>query len=1376
MLSRIEIDNSGDRAAGQIAVGLESDALPAGSFGCEAVRRRPDADPAPLSFAEERLWFLNQINPDDVSSNISRAFRIKGPLDTERLNQAFKTIVARHESLRTTFARNELRAGVDSRPMRLIKERGSTEPRLLDLCHLTGSEREQKTREIARDEAQRPFDLTLGPLWRFTLLRLGDRDAVLLLNTHRIVCDEFSIGIFFDELWQCYRSLSSNGRPQVDLRIQYADYAAWQRAALEGGALEKQLAYWRTKLEGAPAAIELPADRVRPAIQSWQGASTSIVLPKSLAHELRDLSAREDTTLFVIFLAAFQLLITRYSRQTDVVVGSEFEARDDEKAARLIGPVANVLPLRVDLSGNPTFRELLKRVGATVAEVRENHSVPFEKLLEVLNVERSLSHAPLFQTTLNWRRSSAADDEFSGLQIENFDYDAGIAQFDLTLDITEKLECRLEYNTDLFERETAERMAGHFRTLLSDIAFDPDQRIQESQLLTAEEQRQLLCEWNPATPAFETELCIHELLSAGARRNPLAQAVLSGEQRLTYQELESRSNQLASYLRKYAVGAEVPVAVCLERSVELIVSLLAVMKSGGAYVPLDPTYPTERLTFMLEDSRAPVLITQKSLLGSLPQRPGSIVLLDGDKAKISNESDAPPQSSVTPDNIAYIIYTSGSTGRPKGVEVTHKTVVHLFAATRDKLGFQEQETWTTVHSSAFDFSVWEIWGALLQGGRLVVVPREVIQSPPALLDLLRREQVSILSATPSALRQLLEARQQSGPARENWAVRQIICGGDALDQELALELLRLGIPVWNFYGPTESTVWTTLAEIEPGTAGDELTSIGRPIAGLQAYLLSDQLQPVPIGVPGELYIAGDGLARGYSRRPALTAERFLANPFSRLPGARMYRTGDLCRFRRNGKIEFLGRLDTQVKLRGFRIELGEIEAVLSEHPDVRQAVVIIREDRKDDKRLVAYLVPAGSQLPAVSELREHAQRALPDYMVPAVFVSLPTLPLTPNRKVDRSALPPPPESRLDLTQNYIAPRDNTEEQLTRLWETVLGVKSVGIRDNFFELGGHSLLAARLFAQIENRFARNLPLATLFQAPTIEQLAAVLTETESTHSWASLVPIQPNGSKPPLFCIHACGPHVFIYRPLVRHLNGNQPVYGLQAQGIDGQREPFTRIADMAAHYIKEIREFQPHGPYYLLGDTLAGLFALEMAQQLVEQGEEVGLLAMIDTFCPLRPSLGRRFACHLIHLRELGIGNYVLAGARAVRNRLARKITKDVANPYAQTTEVEAARQASDTDDPLVKTEWAIYKAAYLNYSPPTKVFPGRIVYFLAEDAPYASRYEDNRRTWKRLAGRGLEVFPVPGRHDTVKEEPHVAKLAEKLTACLERAEQERQR
>ena len=1049
----------------------------------------------PASFAQQRLWFLDQLDPNQSVYNMVYAVRFETPLDLAVLEKSLNEIVRRHESLRTTFT------SIDGQPMQVIKTHRDFTLPLVDLSQLPPAEREVQSRPYAEQEAGRPFDLATGPLLRLTLMRLGERENVLLVVMHHIVSDGWSMGIFLRELATLYEAFSRNRQsPLPELPVQYADYAAWQREWLQGDALEEQVSYWRAHFSGAPAALELAADRPRPPIQTFKGARRYTDLPASLVDRLRALSRAEGVTLFMTMLAAFDVLLWRYSGQADIVVGTPIAGRNRSELEGLIGYFANTLPLRANLADNPTFRDLLLRVRESALEAYAHQDVPFDRLVEELRPERSLSHTPLFQVIFAFENTPQAL-EFPGLKMKWLEVDRGTSRCDLSLFATDKgaeLSCIWEYSTDLFDGETIEQMISSYRTLLENILDHREEKIGYLEIWTESQREQLLLQSHVDQSEQATPVCMHQLFEAQAARTPDSIAVVSGSQSLTYRELNAKANQLAHHLRKLGVGPEVPVGVCLERSAELVVALLGILKAGGAYVPIDPAYPAERAAFMLKDSSVPVLLTQKHLLETLPALSIQIVCVD-DQAQLADEPAEDgarnPSSTVSPENLAYVIYTSGSTGRPKGVQVRHESVVHLFAATYDQLGFRAGDIYSVVHSSAFDFSVWEIWGSLLQGGTLLVVPLEVVQSPADFYDLLCAQRVTILNQTPSALRELLRARAQARTADRDWSVRLIVCGGDALDQELAVQLSELGIPVWNFYGPTESTVWTTCGLVAQTEVSATLNSIGHPIADLQVYLLDQQLQLVPNGVAAELFIGGAGLARGYLNRPELTAEKFIPNPFSEQPGARLYRTGDLVRRRRDGKLEFAGRIDTQVKLRGFRVELGEIETALSQHPDIAQAVVIVREDRPGDKRLVAYLVAKDGKTFDAGELRKYLQVSLPDYMVPSAFVTLEAMPLTPNKKVDRRLLPAPDYAAAEQTSGFVAPRTPIEEIVADIWARVLGLEKVGVNDNFFALGGHSLLATQVMSRLHDAFQVDLPLRALFERATVAGLAEKIAEAQ-----------------------------------------------------------------------------------------------------------------------------------------------------------------------------------------------------------------------------------------------------------------------------------------
>jgi amino acid adenylation domain-containing protein len=1041
----------------------------------------------PASFAQQRLWFHDQLEPNLTVYNMPFAVRLHTRLDFSALQKSLQEIVSRHESLRTTFAAQ------DGRPVQVIARQLDLPLVVTDLSNFDG-DKEAELQRLAHEEAGQLFDLQTGPLLRARLVRVGEFENVLMITMHHIISDGWSMGVFLRELTTLYEAFAAGApSPLAELPIQYADYAVWQREWLQGEILEENLSFWREHLRGAPTTLDLASDRPRPPAQTFRGARRYLEIPARLADRLRVFSRRENVTLFMTLLAAFDVLLWRYSRQTDFVVVSPIASRNRSELEGLIGYFANTLALRADLSGQPTFRELLRRVRETALDAYAHQDVPFDKLVEELRPDRSLSYLPLFQVIFAFENTPQPL-ESSELKMKWMEVDRGTSRCDLTLFVTDNgggLACMWEYSTDLFDGETIERIIASYQTLLESVLENPDEKIAYLKILKETDRRRLIEEWNGEATAPGIDSCMPRLFEAQAEKTPEAIAVTCGDQNLTYRELNARANQLAHYLQTRGVGPETPVGVCAERSAEMIVALLGILKAGGAYVPLDPNYPSERLAFMLEDSSVPLLLTQRRLLDKLPEGQTEIVCLDDWAALFESCSSENIPSCVTPENLAYVIYTSGSTGKPKGVEVTHRTVVHLFAATRDKLGFREGDVWTVVHSSAFDFSVWEIWGALLQGGTLIVVPLDIVQSPTEFFDLLCRERVNVLNQTPSALRELLRAREQ---AQEDWRVRLIVCGGDALDQELASKLAQLQLPVWNFYGPTESTVWTTCGLVAQTSVCESqtevcATSIGRPIPDTHVYLLDEYLQPVPIGVPGELFIGGAGLARGYFKRPDLTAEKFVPNQFSNEPDARLYRTGDLARYRRNGQLEFLGRIDNQIKLRGFRIELGEIESALAEHANVAQAVATIREDRPGDKRLVAYVVAQHGAALSSTELRKHLQSSLPDYMLPAMFVFLDELPLTPNKKVDRRALPAPDESAAaPPTVEEQGPRTAVEELLADIWARVLGVERVGLHDNFFELGGHSLLATQVMSRAREAFQIDVPLRALFESPTVAGLA------------------------------------------------------------------------------------------------------------------------------------------------------------------------------------------------------------------------------------------------------------------------------------------------
>jgi amino acid adenylation domain-containing protein len=1056
----------------------------------------------PLSFAQERLWFIDRLEPGGATYNIPAALRLAGAMDEAALERALGEIVRRHEVLRTTFDE------VDGSPVQVIAPFGGFAVPVEDLSGLSDADREAAVRRRAGEEARRGFDLSAGPLFRATLLRLGAEEHVLLLTMHHIISDGWSGGVLFRELSALYEAYREGREsPLPELPVQYADYAVWQREQLAGEVLDRQMAYWKERLAGAPELLKLPTDHPRPAVQTFRGAYERIDLPLELLERLQALGRSEGATLYMVMLSAFQVLLAKYAGSEDVVVGSPIAGRTRKEIEELIGFFVNTLVLRTDLSGDPGFREALRRAREVTLGAYENQEVPFEKLVAELQPERSLSHSPLFQVLFSLQDREQPAGGLAGLHAGGVAAELGITKFDLELEFVvhpRGMRGVLNYSTDIFERDTIARMLGHLERVLEQVAADADVRLSELELLGEAERALVLEEWNRIEAEYPADRCIHERFEAQAARTPDGVAVTYEGDSLTYAELNGRANQLAHYLRRRGVGPEARVGICLERSLEMVVGILAILKAGGAYVPLDPAYPADRLAFILADSATPVLLTRETLRGALPAHEGvEVVSLDGAAAEIAAESAENPQSGASPDTLAYVIYTSGSTGTPKGALIEHRNVARLFTATDEWFGFGADDVWTLFHSYAFDFSVWELWGALLYGGRVVVVPFDVSRDPEAFHGLVQREGVTVLNQTPSAFRQFIRVDGERGG---ELALRNVIFGGEALEPASLREWVeRRGAEtprLVNMYGITETTVHVTYRPLSrEDVFGGSGSPIGVRIPDLRLYVLDPARRPVPVGVPGELYVGGAGVARGYLNRPELTAERFVDDPFA---AGRLYRTGDRVRWMADGTLEYLGRLDEQVKIRGFRIELGEIEVRLAEHPDVREAVVVAREDGQDDRRLVAYVVGDAD----AEALRAHLRQSLPEYMVPAAFVALDALPLTANGKVDRKALPAP-EGDAYAAREYEAPVGEIEQAVAAIWAELLGAERVGRRDHFFDLGGHSLLAVRVVARVRQALGVEAQIRDLFIQPVLADFAAGL-ETAARAEGTAIVPVERAG--------------------------------------------------------------------------------------------------------------------------------------------------------------------------------------------------------------------------------------------------------------------------
>ncbi|KRV49161.1 non-ribosomal peptide synthetase [Wenjunlia vitaminophila] len=1043
-----------------------------------AKRPRPRRRRFATSFSQARLWFLDQLNPGSAAYNVPGALRVHGPLDLEVWRRCVNEIARRHEALRTTFQEEE------GEPVQVVVDELEPEFRVVECGHLHGPDGEPGIRALAREEFARPFDLRHGPLLRMVFLRLAPDEHVLLLNMHHIVADLWSTSVLFAELVALYDAFASGAdSPLPDLPIQYADYAAWHRKRLEGEASADDLEYWRGTLDGAPPMLQLPTDRPRPPVQSTNGGSVPFRLPAPLLERVRELSRDEGVTPFMTMLAAFVVLLHRYSKEEDVVVGVPVANRGRPEIERLIGYFVNILALRTDLSGTPSFRELLARVRQTCLGGFAHQELPFERLVEELQPPRDLSRAPVFQVSFVFQNIPLPSFDAGGLSLELMEVESSTARFDLELQVFEwpdGLSGWFEYNSDLFDEATIERMGDHLRLLVENLVADPGRSIADVPMLTADEERRLRDSGGTTHREWPGPVLAHRRFARQAAGTPDAEALRCGDDALTYRELDERSNQLAHRLRRLGVTRDTLVGICLPRSTDMVVALLAVLKAGGAFVPLDPGFPSDRIAFMLEDSRLPVLLTRREVLDGLSAPRAEALCLDEIRDELAAESTEGPDVPVDEEDLAYVIYTSGSTGRPKGVRIPHRALGNFLRSMRERPGIDAGDTLLAVTTLSFDISLLELLLPLVEGARVVLADRETATDGRRLGDALARSGATMMQATPSTWRMLLEAGWQGDPGL------RALAGGEALPADLARKLLAKGVTLWNMYGPTETTIWSAV-----GRVGEGPVTLGEPIANTELHVLDEAGRLVPLGVPGELCIGGAGLARDYLDRPELTAERFVPHPFGADPGSRLYRTGDLVRRRADGRIEFLGRLDHQVKLRGYRIELGEIEAVLAQQPDVLQAVAVVREDVPGDQRLVAYLV-TGTDRAATDDrparLRAALGEKLPDYMVPTAFVFLDALPVTPNGKTDRRALPVPDGTHTGPRTAYVAPRTPAEETLCQLFAQVLGVERVGAEDSFFELGGHSLLATRLISQIRAARGVELEVRALFQAPTPAALA------------------------------------------------------------------------------------------------------------------------------------------------------------------------------------------------------------------------------------------------------------------------------------------------
>ncbi|HWO41818.1 MAG TPA: amino acid adenylation domain-containing protein [Candidatus Eisenbacteria bacterium] len=1334
------------------------------SFG---IRPRSPADgPVPLSISQQIFWFIDQLLPGSALFNIPAAVRLHGKLEIAALKRALQAIVERHSVLRTVMVGN------DGVPTQIVSDAPALDVPVIDLAD--SPDREAELQQVLNAEIARPFDLSRDLMIRALVIRLAAAEHVLILVTHHIASDGWSIEILFRELSLLYRQYREGKPPSLPaLPVEFSDYVVWQHQWFQGEILEREISYWKKQLAGI-APLELPTDRPRPPVKSYAGAIQSAMLQAALVRQLTALGRAEGATLFMVLLAAFQTLLYRYTGQHDITVGSPIAGRIRPEIEPLIGCFVNTLVLRGDLSGDPTFVELLRRTREVCLSAYAQQDLPFERLVEELHPERTLGTSPLFQVMFAHENLPAEKLDLPDIRVTPVEVHNGTSLVDLTL-ITRPdsggVLATIEYSTDLFDDATISRMLGHLQVLLHGIAAGPNRRLSELPLLSDAERQQLIA-WNGTGGKEAGRQTIHGLFEMQAELAPEAVAVVSGEQQLRYGELDRRANQLARHLIKLGVAPGVPVALCMERSLEMIVAVVGILKSGAAYVPLDPAYPPDRLAFMLEDIAAPVLVTDRHSASKIPAHLGLTVSLDPDWQAIAGEAADNPAIEITPGDIACVIYTSGSTGRPKGVEVTHGGLVNYVTHAAEFFGLAPADRVLQFSSISFDTAVEEIFCSLSRGAALVLRNDAMLSSPADFLAACDQWGITVLDL-PTAYWHELSKALYFEEAKMPDSIRLAVIGGErALPERFAQWRERIGnrIRLCNSYGPTEATIAATICNLDDDGGTGELP-IGRALPNVELYIVDRDFNLAPAGIPGELLIGGAGVARGYRARPDLTAEKFVPNPFSDR-SLRLYRTGDLARFRPDGSLEFVGRIDHQVKIRGLRIETEEIESVLRQYAAVSETVVVAREDAPGEKRLVAYVVPHRGHAGNGAELRNFLNTKLPHYMVPSAFVFLDVLPLTPNGKIDRQALPPPDPSRMDLDRTFTAPRTEIEKQLAKIWQDVLKVERVGIHDNFFDIGGHSLIAVRVITQIEKTLGKPVRLSTLFQAPTIEELAGLLGRELKSDSWTSLFAIQPHGSKPPFFWIHGEASDAF----LARYLGADQPVYGVMHQGLDGTGLEYTSVETIAAHYLNEIRTVQPRGPYFIGGYCFGGLVGFEIAHRLRAANEPVGLLVMLDPVdlddckpldagprTPPASSIAGRVSRHSQALKARGPKERLtyLIERSGAKLKQCPAIIKRVARQAVCRTYLALGRPIPSSLRSFYIL--GVYGRAMENYLP--KKYPGELIVF------NAARSTNHPERWAALAGGGFRFHTAPGNHQEVLREHCARAWAEQLKVYLERAQ-----
>lgn len=1319
-----------------------------------------------LAPQQKRLWLLQQHNHQVYRALC--AVEITGNLNFFTLKTALESVVQRHQILRTSF---NCLPGMNM-PLQVIADTSNISIQYHDCSGIETDRHQQKIADLITSFKQHVFDFKQSHSLQISLVILSPSQHILLLNLSSLYADRISLNNLVAEISRSYTTCEQSTEFS-DESVQYILFSEWQNELLQAPEVEIGLEYWRQQDISNISSLKLP-------IENWpvsEAKFTPEVLTDTIAPELvakiATVAAEFDTSEALLLLTCWQILLWRLTGIAEMVVGSHFDGRPEKELQETLGLFARYLPIVCHLESNLKFGEILEKV---ILSQHQNYD--WQECFtwdQVSTVDDNVKNLPFFPFCFDFSERPCNLSTGSQLSFSLLQSYVCFDRFKVKLSFVhhhDRLVAELYYDAELFSPTDIADLSVQYQTLLESVIQNPHAAIEELEILNNGQRQRLLVDFNNTQIDFPQVQCLHQLFVAQVERTPDNIAVVYADQQITYSQLNNQANQLAHYLQKLGVKPDVMVGICMERSLEMVIALLGVLKAGGAYLPIDPLYPRERIAWIVEDAQMPAILTQQRLLDILSEHRGEIICLDTNWDLIAQESEANPVSNVTIDRLAYVIYTSGSTGKPKGAMLPHRAICNHMLWMQAEFPLTATDKVLQKTPFSFDASVWEFYAPLLVGAQLLMAQPEGHQDSNYLIQLIIKQKVTILQVVPTLLRMLLEHRD----IRNCTSLKRVFCGGEALPIELQENFFDYSkADLINLYGPTETCIDATFWTGQRGTS-TRVVPIGRPIANTQVYILDKHLRPVPIGVTGELHIGGAGLARGYLNRPELTAEKFISSPFG---NCKLYKTGDLARFCNDGSIEYLGRFDHQVKIRGFRIELGEIESFLNQYPQVRSQAVIACEDEPGNPRLIAYVVPQPGQNLKDGELYQYLQERLPSYMVPNAFVMLDALPLTPNGKLDRHSLPAPDKFR-QISTSYVQPRDAMELQLVHIWENVLNIQPIGVQDNFFKLGGHSLLAVQLMSQIQQQLGKNLPLATLFQNPTVEQVADLVRQETAVSPWSSLVAIQPQGTKPPFFCIPGAGGNILYFFHLARQLGLDQPFYGLQALGLDGESQPHNRIEDIATDYIQAIKTVQPQGPYYLGGHSFGGQVAFEMAQQLLALGDRVALVAIFDTPAPLPGILPERFdwdsATWLVYMgqiisrlcgKQLQVSQtklQLLDSEAQLQYFKDRLISVGLLAPKAGITQVRG----------LVQVFQANKQTRYL----PVKVYPTRIALFRSSevhpDDAASDEIDENMLPkdaawgWNDFASTPVDVHWIPGDHLSMLVDPHVQVLAEYLQTSLQ--------